>query len=95
MAVTTLTNIIDASRDQDLLARIGAAAAQAGIPEPLMWAQRHAAEIASQSINADGETIASVYAYAAATYVPPGLNPAAVTDDYIRQAVAQVNTPAT
>ena len=42
-------------------------------------------------LQAAADKVASVYAYAVATYDPPptpGANPAAVTDAYIRAAVA-------
>ena len=94
MAVaTSFTSIITASKDNDLLARFGAAAAEAGIENPLIWVQQNAAQLAAQTITSAGDTIASVYAYAAATHMPPGANEAAVTDDFIRQAVAQVTQP--
>ncbi len=93
--VTNLRDIVAASKDLDLLERVAAAAAEAGIASPEMWARQYASQIAAQVIDDDsGGTLASTYAYAAASVIPPGLNPAAVTDPQIRRAVSQVNTAA-
>ena len=91
MPDTPLSAISAAAADPDLLDRITAAAAAAGVTNPQAWAQMNALRVASEPITSDGYTVASVYAYAVATYDPPptpGANPAAVTDAYIRAAVA-------
>ena len=91
MPDTPLSAISAAAADPDLLDRITAAAAAAGVTNPQAWAQMNALRVASEPITSDGDTVASVYAYAVATYDPPptpGANPAAVTDTYIRAAVA-------
>ena len=91
MPDTALSAISAAAADPDLLDRITAAAAAAGVTNPQAWAQMNALRVASEPITPNGDTVASVYAYAVATYDPPptpGANPAAVTDAYIRAAVA-------
>lgn len=93
MPDTRLSDISRAAADDDLLERITAAAAAVGVDNPEAWAKMHARRIAAQQVTEAGDTVASVYAYAAATYSPsprPGENPAAVTDDYLRAAVAAV-----
>ena len=91
MPDTPLSAISAAAADPDLLDRITAAAASTGISNPEGWAQMNALRVVSESITPNGDTVASVYAYAVATYDPPptpGANPTAVTDAYIRAAVA-------
>ena len=96
MPDTPLSAISAAAADPDLLDRITAAAAAAGVMNPQAWAQMNALRVASEPITSDGNTVASVYAYAVATYDPPptpGANPAVVTDAYIRAAVAAARGP--
>ena len=96
MPDTPLSAISAAAADPDLLARITAAAASAGVTNPQAWAQMNALNVVSQPITGEGGTVASVHAYAVATYNPPprpGANPAAVTDAYIRAAVAAARGP--
>ena len=96
MPDTPLSAISAAAADPDLMARITAAAAEAGVTNPQAWAQMNALRVASEPITSDGDTVASVHAYAVATYNPPprpGANPAAVTDAYIRAAVAAARGP--
>lgn len=93
MSQTTLSAISRAAADDDLLERMTAAAAAAGVDDPEGWVQMNARRIAAQPVTEAGDTVASVYDYAVATYTPtprPGENPAAVTDDYLRTAVAAV-----
>ena len=90
MPDTPLSAISAAAADPDLLDRITAAAAAAGVTNPQAWAQMNALRIVSEPITSNGDTVASVYAYTVATYDPPptpGANPTAVTDQYIRHAV--------
>ena len=91
--MATLDQHITARRDPDLLARVIAAAEQADVPNPQMWAEANIGRIVSVEIGQgnDAATVADVHAYAVATYEPtprPGENPAAVTDDQVRAAVA-------
>ena len=93
MIDTTLTQITQAANDADLLHRTISAAAEAGIPNAQMWVDMNLRRIVATALNEDGATIASVLAYAVATYVPtprPGENPSAVTDTQIREAVQAV-----
>ena len=93
MADASFTDISRASRDEDLLDRLISAAAVAGIPQPQVWVQTYARQLAIAPVNEAGDTVASVYAYAVATYSPtprPGANPATVTDQFLSAAVAHI-----
>lgn len=93
MADTALHDITAAASDPELLERIISAAAEAGVRDPGGWATMNARLIVSAPLPGGVGTPASVYAYAVATYQPtptPGANPAAVTDAYLRSAVADV-----
>lgn len=94
MSKATLEQINLAANDRDLLTRVKAAAAEAGIPNPEAWAEANMSNIVNQKVSTNGDdTVASVYAYAYVNYKPtprPGENEAAVTDDYIRTAVKAV-----
>ena len=95
MSQTTLSAISRAAADDDLLDRITSAAAAAGVDNPEGWARLNSRRIAAQPVTEAGDTVASVYDYAVATYTPtprPGENPAAVTDAYLRAAVESVRT---
>jgi hypothetical protein len=88
---TTLHDITAAASDPELLERMISAAAEAGIRDPQGWATMNARRIVASALPNGGGTVASAYAYAQATYAPmpsPGSNPAAVTDAYLRAAVA-------
>lgn len=96
MPETALSDISRAAADADMLERITSAAAAAGVDNPEAWASMNARRIVAQSITEAGDTVASVHAYAVATYDPPptpGANPTAVTDAYIRAAVAAARGP--
>ena len=89
-----------AASDPALQARLAAAAAEAGIPNATVWVAEHARELAAAPVNETGDTVVSVYDYAyqvRASHLaepealPPGENPGAVTDDFIRHAVQAVN----
>lgn len=93
MADASFTAISQASKDEDLLDRLISAAAAAGIPQPQVWVQTNARQLAIAPVNEAGDTVASVYAYAVATYSPtprPGANPAAVTDQFLSAAVDHI-----
>lgn len=87
--MATLAEHIAARGDRDLMERVAAAAEKNGIPNARQWAEQNMGAIVSTTL--DGDTsVADVYAYAVATYEPtppPGLNPAAVTDPQIVEAV--------
>ena len=94
MINTTLSSIVSASRDIDLQERLAAAAARLNVPgDPYQWVLLNINKLAAAQVSEDGATIASVYDYAASTYVPaprPGQNPAAVTDTLLMSAVTSV-----
>ena len=93
MRQPTLSAISRAAADDDLLERMTAAAAAAGVDDPEGWVKMNARRIAASPVTEAGDTVAGVYDYAVATYNPtprPGENPAVVTDDYLRAAVAAV-----
>lgn len=89
--MATLAEHIAARSDQDLLARITAAAEVAGIPAPAHWASTHAGQIVSTDV--EGSNLATVHAFAVSQYEPtprPGEDPSRVTDSQIEAAVAAV-----
>ena len=91
MATPTSAAIIAASNDADLLARAVALGATVGLTQADVEAQR--TKLASAPVDSEGNTVASVYEYAAATYTPtprPGENPAAVTDAHILHALGTI-----
>ncbi|WP_347042005.1 hypothetical protein [Brachybacterium nesterenkovii] len=84
-------DIIGASRDDDLLARMIALGATIGLTQGEVEAAR--TRLAAAPADDGGATIASVHAYAVATYNPPprpGQNPAAVTDEQILHALRTI-----
>lgn len=85
--------IIAASNDSDLLARAVALGATVGLTQADVEAQR--TKLASAPVDSEGNTVASVYEYARATYTPPprpGENPAAVTDAHILHALGTIRS---
>lgn len=85
--------IIAASNDSDLLARAVALGATVGLTQADVEAQR--TKLASAPVDSEGNTVASVYEYADATYTPtprPGENPAAVTDAHILHALGTIRS---
>ena len=61
------------------------------IDAPEQWVDTRMRLLAAAPVNAAGDTVASVYAYAVGQMPPPpGANPAAVTDAFIRYALADV-----
>ena len=87
----TSADLIAVADDPDILRRLVALGRALG-------AQRSDIEnavpvIAAAPVNAAGDTVASVLAYARATYTPtprPGQNPAAVTDAHLEYALRAV-----
>ncbi|WNM75067.1 hypothetical protein SEA_MORRIGAN_22 [Microbacterium phage Morrigan] len=100
MADTTAQHIA-AKNDNDLLERLIAAAEQAHVDNPEQFVRSNLGQIISTPISEDGTTITTVYAYAASQYAAavaglppaPGLNPAAVTDPQLAEAVQRVWAP--
>lgn len=100
MADTTAQHMA-ARDDKDLEARIIAAAEQAHIDNPESFVRTNIGRIISTDIGG-GTTITSVHAYADLNYrnalaaLPkkPGLDPAAVTDQQLAQAIQAVWAPA-
>ena len=90
--MATLTQISAAAQDADLIDRFISAAVEAGITNPDNFVATHRRDLAAAPVAAgSSDTIASVYAYAVASMPPPpGRDPAAVIDDYIRHAVSVV-----
>lgn len=99
MADTTAQHIA-ARDDQDLVNRLVAAAEQAHIPNPDSFVRQNVGRLISTTIDG-GSTITAVHAYASTVYeeavaaLPPkpGLNPAAVTDTQLAQAITAVWGP--
>ena len=87
-----LSAITDAANDHYLRERFISAAAEAGIPNPQVWVDLHARQLAAAPVAVEGaDTVASVYAYAVAvTPPPPGERPDAVTDTHLEYAVANL-----
>lgn len=89
--------LIEASRDDLLLERVAAIAAQLNLPAPDSWARTYALHVANAAVDDSGNTVASVYEYGAATRdsaeaaLPPlPSDPTYVTDEYLRRAIASV-----
>lgn len=87
----SLTNQIAASTDEDLKERL-TAAYEAGIFNPDAWVAQNRRPLACAKVAEEGDdTVASVFAYAVATYGGrPGQDPSKVTDDQLRHAVRAV-----
>lgn len=98
----TTAQHIAARDDEDLVARLIAAAEQAHIPNPETFVRGQVGTIISTDIG-DGTTLTTVHAYAKSVYdtdvaaLPPkpGVNPAAVTDEQLTAAVQAVWGPPT
>lgn len=92
MASASSADLIRAARDTDLLDRARALAAQQGIDAATVE-QKWAHLVSVPVTDGEGDTIASVLAYATATYAGrPGQNPAAVTDTQIAAALATLTS---
>lgn len=91
----TIAEHIAARDDQDLRARLIAAAEMAGIAAPESWVQSRIGNLVAATI-ATGSTLADVHAFARAekAKVPvfsPGADPDFITDTLVKEAVAAVN----
>ena len=90
MTITSLSDISVAAEDDDLHDRAIAAAAEVGIQDPVNWVNMNMRRIVASTLESSEGTLASVCAYAVASYDPPptpGADPTKVTDAYIRHAV--------
>ena len=95
--MASIADLMAASTDTDLRARVRAAADARGLP--LNWTDLHMGRLVATEIEAAGEqtSIADVYGYALATYKPtprPGENPAAVLDSMIFDAIDTIDAGA-
>ena len=61
----TLADVTAAANDPHLRDRLVSAAAEAGIDAPEQWVATRMRLLAAAPVNASGDTVASVYAYAA------------------------------
>jgi len=85
----TLADVTAAANDPHLRDRLISAAAESGIDSPDQWVDTRMRLLAAAPVNGNGDTVASVYAYAVGQMPPPpGANPAAVTDAFLRYALA-------
>ena len=86
--MATSASLIAAAQDSDLLARAIALAAETGIENPQAFIESRRHQLAAASVSESGDTVASVYEYAAAQpRYRTGEDPAAVTDDHLRTAI--------
>ena len=91
----TLADVTAAANDPHLRDRLISAAAEVGIDAPEQWVDTRMRLLAAAPVNSAGDTVASVYAYAVGQMPPPpGANPAAVTDAFLRYALEEVRPPA-
>ena len=93
MAIPTSAAIIAASKDQDLRDRAVALASTMDPPLSAADVESLRMRLATAPVDESGNTIASVFEYAEANYEPaprPGEDPAAVTDNHILYALAQI-----
>lgn len=97
---TSIHDIQLAAEDENLRARFETAALEAGMSR--QWAWDRMVELAAHVIAGSNpaQTIADTYVFAKGTYevavaalpAPPGKNPSAVLDSYIRDAVTAVKS---
>ena len=89
--MATSASLIAAAQDSDLLARAIALAAETGIENPQAFVESRRHQLAAAPVSESGDTVASVYEYAAAQpRYRTGEDPAAVTDDHLRAAIANL-----
>lgn len=95
MAIATSTTIITAVQDHDLRQRAIAIAAQEGVKLPEAEIAQRAYELVTAPVDDQGNTVASVYEYAATrreqaiAAIPPapGADPSAITDEHLAYAI--------
>lgn len=86
--MATSSALIAAARDNDLLERAIALAAEAGIEDPQAFVEQRRHELASAPVGDGDSTVASVFEYALTQpRYRVGQDPAAVTDDHLRAAL--------
>ena len=86
--MATSASLIAAAQDRDLLARAIALAAEAGVENPQAFIESRRHQLAAASVSESGDTVASVYEYAAMQpRYRTGEDPAAVTDEHLRAAI--------
>ena len=95
--MASIADMIAASTDTDLRARVRAAADARGLP--LNWTDLHMGRLVATAIQSGGDqtTIADEYGHALAAYKPtprPGENPAAVLDSMIFDAIDTIDAEA-
>lgn len=99
--MTTTAEHIAARDDQDIQARLVAAAEMRGVENARAWVLQHLPRLVAAGVTVNGEntSITATYAYAAAVRaeyladprtLPPGKNPGAVTDPILDAAIAEV-----
>lgn len=90
--MATSASLIAAAQDSDILARAIALAAEAGVENPQAFIESRRHQLAAAPVGSGGsDTVASVYEYAAAQpRYRTGEDPAAVTDDHLRAAIANL-----
>lgn len=98
--MATTAEHVAARRDTDLFDRFVAAAAQGGVKNPVLWVRENIDALLTAPVSGNS-TIAGVHGYASLNYkqelaampaapLPPGVNPAAVIDEFLAAAVAHV-----
>ena len=89
--MATSSALIAAAQDSDLLARAIALAAETGIDNPQAFIESRRHQLAAAPVGSGDSTVASVYEYAASLpRYRTGEDPAAVTDDHLRAAIANL-----
>lgn len=91
MSTPSSNAILAASRDADLLARLMALGATLGLSQAQVEEARM--RLASAPVDGSGNTVASVYEYAAASYAPtprPGEDASKVTDAHLLHALGTI-----
>jgi len=95
--MATSNAIITAAQDRELQERFVAIAAEQGITDPQSFVLSNSYQLACAPVSDAGDTVASVYEYADSTYrqalaalKTPGKDPASVTDDHLRHAIASL-----
>lgn len=93
--MASIAEHMSARNDNDLFQRLVAAAEMAGVEAPEQFVGLNRGKLISTPIEVDGQStsLSDIHAYAVATYQPvprPGANPAAVTDQHIKEAIKAI-----
>lgn len=90
--MATIAQHIAARDDRDLQDRLVAAAEMTGVPDPARWVAENVGALVCTSIG--DTTVADVHAFAVAEKghppLPAGADPAFITDEHLKAAVAAV-----